>query len=165
MRNNRRQFLGSLARGLLLPIGGGALTLANPAKAGNLQVTRGDLPLSPDALLLRSLKRELCAIQAAANNGRSHRETDREWHGIMRQQVKPLEARMLARPAATWADCVELAEICWWGVAHRRSLNASVVSAGRARVFDDEDPRDVLVEAVLSLGGGERFYPQGEARS
>jgi hypothetical protein len=61
MQNNRRQFLGSLARGLLLPIGGGALALADPAKAAGLQVTQSALPLSADALLLRSLKRDLPA--------------------------------------------------------------------------------------------------------
>jgi hypothetical protein len=123
--------------------------------------------LSPDALLLRSLKRELSAIQVRMNRDEtySHQQSDRDWHGLMQGQIKPLEARMLARPPATWADCVELAEICWWGVAHPRGLNANVVSAGRARVFDDEDPRDALVDAVLSLGGGERFYPQGHARS
>jgi hypothetical protein len=127
MQNNRRQFLGSLARGLLLPIGGGAVALTDPSKASSLQVTRGELPLSPDAVLLRSLKRELSAIQAASNKGqRPRRETDRDWHGLMQGQIKPLEARMLARPPATWADCVELAEICWWGVAHRRSLNAGL---------------------------------------
>jgi hypothetical protein len=59
MQNNRRQFLGSLARGLLLPIGGGAVALAEPAKAAALQITQGPLPLSADAMRLRSLKRDL----------------------------------------------------------------------------------------------------------
>jgi hypothetical protein len=163
MSNTRRQFLGSLARGVLLPIGGGALTLADPAKAGSLRVTRGDLPVSPDALLLRSLKRDLSVIQRRMNRDDdtySYRDADRDWHAIIQEQVTPLEARMLARPVATWADCVELAEICWWGVAHRRSLNGDVARGTLSRT----DACDVLVDAVLSLGGGQRSYPQGDAR-
>jgi hypothetical protein len=154
MHNNRRQFLGSLARGLLLPIGGGALTLADPAKAGSLQVTRGDLLLSADALLLRSLKRDLRAIQVRSNNGHSYKDTERDWHGIMQGQMKPLEVRMMARAPAPWADCVELAKICWWGVAHQRAL--ANCGPGRWR-GPETDPQAALVEAVLSLGGGERF--------
>jgi hypothetical protein len=162
MSNTRRQFLGSLARGLLLPIGGGALTLADPAKAGNLQVTRGDLPLSPDALLLRSLKRELRHIQIRSNQDDTYSfiDSERDWHGIMQGQIHPLQARMLSRAAATWTDCVELAEMAWWGVAHRRSLAACVKQGQDWRPPIDSgrrDPRDALVEAVLSLGGGEKF--------
>ena len=68
MQNNRRQFLGSLARGLLLPIGGGALALADPAKAAGLQVTQGALPLSADALRLRSLRRDLRRCRESQND-------------------------------------------------------------------------------------------------
>jgi hypothetical protein len=76
---NRRLFLGSLARGLLLPIGGGVLTLAYPAKAAGLQITRGELPLSPDALLLRSLKRDLRRVHETQNDYPSSAARTEDW--------------------------------------------------------------------------------------
>jgi hypothetical protein len=42
MSNTRRQVLGSLARGLLLPISGGAAALADPVKAASLQIAHGE---------------------------------------------------------------------------------------------------------------------------
>jgi hypothetical protein len=52
----------------------------------------------------------------------------------------------LQRPANSWTDCVELAEVAWWGIQHR----------GVDRYTDHAAV--ALAEAVLSLGGGERFY-------
>ena len=145
MQNNRRQFLGSLARGLLLPIGGGALALADPTKAAGLQITQGPLPLSAEALQLRSLKRDLRRCCESQDSYPSLDAYGWAWREI-RNEINPLEERILERPAASWTDCVELAEVAWWGIAHRR-------------VDRYTDHAAVAVtEAVLSLGGGERFY-------
>jgi hypothetical protein len=141
MQNNRRQFLGSLARGLLLPIGGGALTLADPVKAAGLQITQGPLPLSADAMRLRSLKRDLrrCCVSQDDYPSLSA-------YGEITYEISPLEKRIQQRPATSWTDCVELAEVAWWGIQHRgidRYTNHAAVA---------------LTEAVLNLGGGERLY-------
>jgi hypothetical protein len=145
MQNNRRQFLGSLARGLLLPIGGGALTLAEPAKAAGLQVTQGELPLSADAMRLRSLKRDLQRCFESQDDYPSLDAYGGAWREI-RGEINPLERRILERPASSWTDCVELAEVTWWGIQHRGGDRHSDHAA------------TTLTKAVLSLGGGERFY-------
>jgi len=151
MQNNRRQFLGSLARGLLLPVGGGALTLADPAKAARLQVTQGALPMSADAMRLRSLKRDLRRVHEAQDDYPSLAARTEDWRALMRQ-VRPVEQRILERSATSWTDVVELAEVSWWGIAHRGDRYGDY-------------PASVLAKAVLSLGGGERFYlhDEGEA--
>lgn len=169
--STRRQFLGTLAKslgtgGLLLPLSGGAVSLVEPAKAAALAVRPTALPLSADALLLRSLKRDLRRCQddlRDPHTAYSNADCGRDWRDLMCGQVKPLQARMLARAPASWADCVELAEIAWWGIAHQRSLAAFVKEGGRPRIDSDEtDPKVALVEAVLSLGGGERFSNHAE---
>jgi hypothetical protein len=145
MQNNRRQFLGSLARGLLPPIGGGAVALAEPAKAAGLQITQGPLPLSADALRLRALKRDLRRCCESQDNYPSLTAYGDAWREITRE-IGPLEERIQQRPARSWIDCVELAEVAWWEIQHRgrdRYTNHAAVA---------------LTEAVLSLGGGERFY-------
>jgi hypothetical protein len=148
MSNTRRQFLGSLARGLLLPIGGGALTLADPAKAAGLQITQGALPLSADALRLRSLKRDLRRMYETQGDFATVEAYSRAYHALMVDEVAPLEKRIMRRPATSWTDVVELAEVTWWGIAHR----------GSHGVRCSDHPASVLAKAVLSLGGGERFY-------
>ena len=67
-------------------------------------------------------------------------------------EISPLEKRIQQRPATSWTDCVELAEVAWWGIQHRgvdRYTNRAAVA---------------LTEAVLSLGGGERLYCTTSAR-
>jgi hypothetical protein len=66
--------------------------------------------------------------------------------GEITREIGPLEERIQQRPATSWTDCVELAEVVWWDMQHRgidRCTNHAAVA---------------LTEAVLSLGGGERFY-------
>jgi hypothetical protein len=145
MRNNRRQFLGSLARGLLLPIGGGAVALAEPAKAAALQITQGPLPLSVDAMRLRSLKRDLRRCCESQDDYPSLSAYGDAWREIT-YEISPLEKRIQQRPATSWTDVVELAEVAYWGIQHR----------GVDRYTDHAAV--ALTEAVLSLGGGERFY-------
>jgi hypothetical protein len=137
--------LGSLARGLLLPIGGGAVALADPGKAARLQITQGPLPLSADALQLRSLKRDLRRCCESQNDYPSLDAYGWAWREI-RSEINPLEERILERRATSWTDCVELAELAWWGIQHRgldRYTNHAAVA---------------LTEAVLGIGGGEKFY-------
>ena len=145
MQNNRRQFLASLARGLLLPVGGGVVALAEPAKAAALQITQGPLPLSADALRLRSLKRDLRRCYEGQDDYPSLGAYGDAWREI-RREISPLEERIQQRPATSWTDCVALAEVAWWGIQHRgidRYTNHAAVA---------------LTESVLSLGGGERVY-------
>lgn len=103
MRNNRRQFLGSLARGLLLPIGGGAVALAEPAKAAALQITQGPLPLSVDAMRLRSLKRDLRRCCESQDDYPSLSAYGDAWREIT-YEISPLEKRIQQRPATSWTD-------------------------------------------------------------
>ena len=145
MQNNRRQFLGSLARGLLLPVGSGALALADPANAAALQITQGPLPLSADATGLRSLKRDLRRCCESQDDYPSLAAYGDAWREI-RREISPLEERIQQRSATSWTDCVELAEVAWWSIQHR----------GVDRYTDHAAV--ALTEAVLSLGGGERFY-------
>jgi hypothetical protein len=149
MQNNRRQFLGSLARGLLLPIGGGALTLADPVKAASLQIAQGPLPLSADAIRLRSLKRDLRRMYETQGDFTSIAAYSGAYRSLMVDEVHPLEKRIMERPATSWTDVVELAEVSWWGIAHRGDRYGDY-------------PASVLAKAVLSLGGGERFYIHDE---
>ena len=66
-----------------------------------------------------------------------------------------VEDRSQNRTARSWTDCVELAEITWWGIQYR----------GIDRYTDHTTV--VLTEAVLSLGGGERFalFERAKAQS
>jgi hypothetical protein len=62
------------------------------------------------------------------------------------QRARPIATRGIQqRPATSWTDCVELAEVAWWGIAHRGDRYGDY-------------PASALAKAVLSLGGGERFY-------
>jgi hypothetical protein len=70
----------------------------------------------------------------------------------MVDEVRPLEKRVMERPANSWTDVAELAEISWWGTAHRGDRYGDY-------------PASVLAKAVLSLGGGERFYLHDDGKS
>jgi hypothetical protein len=70
----------------------------------------------------------------------------------MVDEVRPLEKRIKERPATSWTDVVELAEVSWWGIAHRGDRYGDC-------------PASVLAKAVLSLGGGERFYLHDDGKS
>jgi hypothetical protein len=63
------------------------------------------------------------------------------------RQVTPLEKRIQERRPTSWTDVVELAEVAWWGIAHR----------GGGDRYSDHDSATV-VKAILALGGGERFF-------
>jgi hypothetical protein len=73
------------------------------------------------------------------------------YRSLMVDQVGPLEKRIMQRPATSWTHVVELAEVAWWGIAHRGDRYGDY-------------PASVLAKAVLSLGGGERFYLHEEGK-
>ena len=101
--------------------------------------------MSADALLLRSLKRDLLRVHDAQDDYPTLAARTKDWRVLM-QQVDPVEKRIMARPPTSWTDVVELAEVAWWGIQHRGGDRCSDHAAA------------VLTEAVLSLGGGEQFY-------
>ena len=154
--SNRRQFLGTLGRvlgsgSLLLPLGGkGALSLANAAEASNVPVTAAPLPFSAEALRLRELRRGLrdCYL----NQHTLGESYNAAWNQLMCRSYVPLEERIVARKDVTWAHCVELAEIVWMDMAHRFDFEPGSQSRWQRRA------NNALVEAVLTLGGGERYY-------
>ena len=164
--SNRRQFLGTLGKalgagGLLLPWAGkGALALpADLGKAAQLPVTATALPFSPEALQLRQIRRELRACYLGQHDYSDNDTYSRAWRDLMRNQYHPLVEQVVRRPAATWTHCVELAEVCWQSMAHKHGIAADQ----GIKIRDEHDPTIPLIEAVLSLGGGERFSPTDPA--
>lgn len=160
--SNRRQFLGTLGKALcagslLLPWSGkGALALPTDlGKAAQLPVTPVGMPLSPEFLQLREIRQSLHSVylrQEEYPSGEAYRVA---WRDLMVNHHKPLEAQIIGRHEPTWTDCREIAEICLHSMYRRRSA------------ADRSDPRDALVYAVLSAGGGvtEVFVPEIGGRS
>jgi hypothetical protein len=104
--------------------------------------------LSAAALRLRSLKRDLRRCYESQDGYPSLDAYGVAWCEI-RREINPLEERILGRPATSWTDCVELAEVVWWGIAHRSGHSGNTYS---------DYPAAALSKAVLTLGAGERFY-------
>ena len=188
--SNRRQFLGNLLKGLtggaLLPLaGGGAVSLTDPAAAAALPATLGPMQLSREALQLRELRRELHRLYM-----RPHSEArDMRWRALMTEHYRPTADAIASRPNPTWADCVELAEAIWQTLQkehayyRRRDGEVGYRETGALAVpllhadgnlysfighgFSNSAywcaPQIVaLVEAVLTLGKGERFDPSSD---
>jgi hypothetical protein len=158
------------ATGLLLPLAGkGALAIPDLGKAAQLPVTVAPMPFSPEALRLREIRRELNACYLGQHDYLDGlKGYDRAWTDLMRNHYHPLVKRVIGRPPATWTHCVELAEIAWVSLAHKRSINDSQGSVQRPLVFGKEEPVEALIEAVLTLGRGDRFYwntPREEVQS
>jgi hypothetical protein len=171
---SRRQFLTTLGKalgtsGLLLPLAGkGALAIGEMGDIAAVPVAATPLPISPEGMRLRELRRALRArTQARAHV--IHQGPDHLWRDLMQGEYKPLSRSVMERPAATWTHCVELAEMAWIDLAHRRLLNDIERSAPfrRPPAFEPT-AAEALVEAVLTLGHGDRCYwgdLDGEARS
>jgi hypothetical protein len=120
--SDRRQFLGTLGKalglgGLLIPIAGkGALALpADLGKAAGLPVRAAALPISREGLQLRELRRVIHAVHT--ERGPRALARAMRHHALMVDDYEPLALSVTAREQPTWADCVELAEICWQGLA------------------------------------------------
>ncbi len=163
--SSRRQFLGTLGKalgagGLLLPWAGkGALALpADLGKAAQLPVTAAPMPFSSECLQLRQIRRELRACYEGQHDYPSIDAYGMAWRDLMRNHYHPLVEQVVARPPATWTHIVELAEISWQHIAHKRGLR-ELPGGQRIAPSDPMDPTEALVEAVLSIGGGERFSP------
>lgn len=161
----------SAAGGLLLPWrGGAALALPDLGAAADLPVVAKPWPVSAELLEVRRLK----ALQQAyyAKNAGKNDPEHRQWRGLM-TEYKAACAAVLARPTAAWGHAVEIAEIAWsihpkaWdsgpsydllpkleGIDGRRSLASGVRLNGDSDFF--LRPVPALIEAVLTLGGGQR---------
>ena len=168
-------FLGGASSGLLLPWQGrGGLILPDKAAVAKLPVIVGDLPVSAECAALRQLRREMvverCPWQGVPVRElddpikTAEREANRRRHWEFRARHEELTRAMYARPATTWSDCVALAEIAWhWAIKDGNELSCY---RGTGRLSLHVPKNDLygaatayLVDAVLSLGGGERFDP------
>ena len=146
--STRRQFLGTLGKllgagGVLLPVAGkGALALpADLGMASALPVAPAPLPISPELLRLREIRRELHEIYMwDTSKGRTE-----AWRSVSVNQHAPTAAKIIGRERPTWQDCVEIAEVCLHKM--RRPYPA-----------DPTDPTRALVWAVLNAGGVEHVF-------
>lgn len=158
MSHDRRVFLRSAltaAGGLLLPFrGAGALEL--DLTAPHVPVSAVPLPVSSTTLELRRIKHALHEIrqrQVCRDGSLSD-----EWRETVRAYDAEAEL-LLSRPVRSWADCVELAEVCWHTHWKGWDENGRVRLAPRWPDCIAERARISLIEGVLSLGGGQRFDP------
>ena len=157
--DDRRTFLRSAltaAGGLLLPFRGtGALAL--DLAAPHVPVSAVPLPVSATTRELRHIKHVLHDINV---QGRAYREgaLSREWWETFRAYDAEAEV-LLSRPVRSWADCVELAEVCWHTHWKGRYENGRVRLEPRRPDCIAERARINLIEGVLALGGGQRFDP------
>jgi hypothetical protein len=162
--SSRRQFLGTLGRimggGLLLPIAGkGALSLTDTAKAAELPVRLTPLPFSPDCLELRRIRRVLADIVPT----HQPQPPDCAWWRTMVHKHRPVARRMASKPATSWTDCVELAELVWSYHEKERSCgpdHGAYTGRLMTKRHWSDDAVAALVEGVLTLGNGERFDPR-----
>ena len=169
--SNRRQFFGTLGRALLLPMTGtAAVSFVDPSKAAALPVKAVPLPVSPECLELRRIKRALAALPVNCDVGFAGMRGP--WHTIRTTEYAPVRDRLVARPVASWADLVGLAELIWadWRKQDRDGWSVGPPTAtlsvdrrdwGGCGVHD-RDAIAALVEGVLTLGKGERYDPQLE---
>jgi hypothetical protein len=150
----------------LLPWAGkGAIALPTDlGQAARLPVTAAALPFSREGLQLRELRRALHRCHVAENS----EARSREWRSLAADHYRPMAHRIAARPQPTWADCVELAEICWQALDKEmvkeegRETGALSVRQGDfgPGAYWCREAIVALVEAVLTLGNGERFDPK-----
>jgi hypothetical protein len=169
--SDRRQFLGTLGKalgfgGLLMPLAGkGVLALpADLGAAASLPVKAAPLPISPEGLKLRELRRIVHAVHLESPSTEARA---RKYRSLMVKNYRPLADSIAERSEPTWSDCVELAEICWQAMAkewrtatHDRDggyTGALHPSPHNHAPGDAHKAMITLVEAVLTLGNGERF--------
>jgi hypothetical protein len=177
--NSRREFLGTLGKALgtgslLLPLAGkGALALpADLGPAAHLPVSERALPLPPACLELRRIKYVLAHVHAEPHS----RDRSLRWK-ILAERYESIARDLASKPAASWSDCVALAEIAWHMTTKEEieGPDGFPVYTGELEIGRQEAIRNpwaapcsawwhhvqvALIEAVLSLGGGERFDPK-----
>lgn len=164
---NRRSLLTTLGKafgagGLILTTGrAGALALpANLEAAASLPLTTAALPISPDLIQWRGLVDDLHAFHLEVKS-RYSPALGEEYHARS-MVVRGVGDRITAREHTTWADCVELAELCW------RSMPKEGEFVGEVTGRLSRDPKEIgrdhcvvaLIEAVLAVGNGERRDPR-----
>ena len=171
----RRQFFGTLGKalgagGLLLPWGGkGALALPTDlGKAAQLPVTAAPMPFSTECLELRQLRRQLLDCRLRQSQDRQPLDDyQRDWRTVM-DHYGATAGVLSRRPATSWGHVVELAEIAWHFAPKEEIADSDGCLvytgrlAGKPRFTKGEDcwrmrANAALIEAVLNLGGGERF--------
>jgi len=159
MSHDRRMFLRSAltaAGGLLLPLrGAGALEL--DATTPHVPVSTVPLPVSGTTLEMRRIKQVLHDIQL---RGLAYRKgtLSAEWRETYHAYDAAAEV-LLSRPVRSWADCVEMAEVCWHTHWKGWDENGRVRLEPRRPDCIAERARINLIEGVLALGGGQRFDP------
>ena len=177
------------AGGLLLPWqGGGAFALPDIGGAAGIPVTTGPLPVSAETLAMRSiLARQYEVHLMPCSPHGAYELRNRLWRECA-LEYKALARVVLERPVQSWSQAVEMAEICWrhypkvwvgpptWEQRGTRGVLAlqerapvdrwarlSLEGAGVRRGSDDPlsplQPFPHLIEAVLTLGGGQRREP------
>lgn len=171
---NRRSLLTTLGKafgagGFILANGrAGALALpANLDAAASLPLTTATLPVSPDLVRWRGLVDDLHAWHRTTR-GRPHVSAYSDEWRARSMVIKDVSARIGEREHRTWADCVELAEICWRALPKEGYWTDEEITGRLSR-----DPKEVhigahhcaehlvaLIEAVLTLGNGERRDPK-----
>lgn len=185
---SRRSFLrlsGYLTSGLVLPLAGTkALTLVNPVQAEGVAVAPVAMPICDELAQFRALTRGYSALRLETW-ARYRADIDRfkpSEEVVVRtiiapemERVNSQAAAVIARPVITWADAVALAEVAWVaapkddcpvGTPSGQLKRGHWKRSGGARDFLHTDDMYYaatagLIEAVLTLGGGERFemYP------
>lgn len=176
---SRRNLLTTLGKafgagGLILSSGGaGALALpVNLEAAASLPLVPTALPVSAQLIQWRALVDDQHAFRLR-NTGRQTLASCQEFY--MRSEViQDVGEQIACREHRTWADCVELAEICWRIMPKEETPNPlgdKYVGTPIGRLARDSSkvhigayhcarPLVALVETVLALGNGERRDPQ-----
>lgn len=172
LRGGLRTALG--AGGLMLPFAGSkALTFAEPAAAAELAVIQTSFPVSADLVRYRAMLREHeeWRLEATIARAFSHEPPAvlAEEVGQRRSLYEGQAGAIMARPVQSWGDVAELAEIAWEAAPKHRVWSGPDPDETRlatghwnyGRYVEDFSmiANAALIEAVLSMSGGERYDP------
>lgn len=179
---SRRSLLrlsGYLTGGLVLPIAGTkALALVNPGQAESVAVAPVAMPVSNELATFRAIAREYSDLRYETWYGgnRPRGMTDQEIVDTIlvpsRRRVDSQAAVIMQRPAPSWGDVGELAEIAW--LAAPKDDCPTCPRSGQLKrghwrrsgpephdfVHEDDlslSANAALIEAVLAITGGQRF--------
>jgi hypothetical protein len=182
---SRRSFLrlsGYLTGGLVLPLAGNkVLALANPAQAETVAVSPIAMPVCDELVKFRSLARGYAALRRETwetyRNGLPGDKPTQEFIvrtviAPERERVNTQAAAVIARPVTTLADVAALAEVAWLAAPKDDCPVGPRTSRLKRGHWKPNEPgsRDfihsdhmyyaataALIEAVLTLAGGQRF--------
>lgn len=189
---SRRSLLrlsGYLTGGLVLPlVGTQALALVNPGQTESVAVAPVAMPVSNELVKFRSHARVFANLRRQTWAKYRHslpqfRSEQEIVDTIIKPESRRVEAQaavILARPVTSWADVGELAEIAWLAaqkddcpVGPRTGQLKRGIWRRRGSDPYDFVHEDVLslnataalIEAVLTMTGGQRFDMYAEDRS